>query len=201
MVQMTVCKATNADLHQLGRTIARAFQDDPALAWAAPDAQRRERFGPRYFEVLIEHTYLPKGEVYLTKDGATGALWAPPGKWQASVRGMLPLLPVMVRACGGHLPRALRMQRLMEAKHKEQSESHYYLAYVGTDPASRGKGYGTALLAHMLRRCDAERVPAYLEATSPRNQELYYRHGFEIIDELIWPGGGPPFWPMWRTPR
>jgi hypothetical protein len=100
MVQMTVCKATNADLPQLGRTIARAFQDDPALAWAAPDAQRRERFGPRYFEVLIEHTYLPKGEVYLTKDGATGTLWAPPGKWQASVRGMLPLLPVMVRAGG-----------------------------------------------------------------------------------------------------
>ncbi len=84
MAQITVCKGTNADLYQLGRTIARAFQDDPALAWAVPDAQRRERFCPRYFEVLIEHMYLPKGEVYLTKDGAAGALWAPPGKWQAS---------------------------------------------------------------------------------------------------------------------
>jgi GNAT superfamily N-acetyltransferase len=200
-MKITVCKGTNADVHQLGQTIARAFQDDPALAWAVPDVQRRERFGPRYFELLIEHTYLPKGEVYMTKDGAAAALWAPPGKWQASVWSMLALLPVMVRACGGHLSRALRMQKLMEKKHKEQCESHYYLAYVGTDPVNQGKGYGTALLAHMLRRCDAERVPAYLEASSPRNQALYYRHGFKVIEELIWPEGGPPFWRMWRTPR
>jgi ribosomal protein S18 acetylase RimI-like enzyme len=200
-MKITVCKGTNADVHQLGRTIAHAFQDDPALAWAVPDAQRRERFGPLYFQLLIENMYLPKGEIYMTKDGAAGALWAPPGKWQASIWSMLALLPVMVRACGGHLPRALRMQKLMETKHKEQRESHYYLAYVGTDPASQGKGYGTALLTHMLRRCDAECVPAYLEASSPRNQALYYRHGFKVIEELIWPGGGPPFWRMWRTPR
>jgi ribosomal protein S18 acetylase RimI-like enzyme len=74
---------------------------------------------------------------------------------------MLPLLPVMMRACRRHLPRALRMQKLMETKHKQQSESHYYLAYIGTDPASQGKGYGTALLHHTLRRCDAEHMPAY----------------------------------------
>jgi GNAT superfamily N-acetyltransferase len=173
MVQMTVCKGTNADLHQLGQTIARAFQDDPALTWAVPDAQRLERFGPRYFELLIEHTYLPKGEVYMTKDAAACALWAPPGTWQSSVRGMLPLLPVMMRACRRHLPRALRMQKLMETKHKQQSESHYYLAYIGTEPASQGKGYGTALLHHMLRRCDAEHMPAYLEANqSPQPSTL-----------------------------
>lgn len=87
MAQMTVCRATNADRHRLGRAIARAFQDDSALAWAVPDAQRRKRFGPRYFEVLIEHAYLPKGEVYVTNDAAAAALWAPPHNWQTSAAG------------------------------------------------------------------------------------------------------------------
>ena len=201
MAEVTVRKATSDDVGQVAHTIARAFQDDPALVWAAPNAKRRERFGPRYFELLIRRIYLPKGEVYTTNDGAGAALWAPPEKWQVPQTATLPLLPVMVRTCGRNLPRALRMLSLMEAKHKEQTEPHYYLPFIGTDPASQGKGYGTALLSHVLERCDAEGVPAYLESTSLRNQALYYRHGFEVIEEMSWPGGGPPFWPMWRKPR
>ena len=35
-------------------------------------------------------------------------------------------------------------------------------------------------------------VTAGWEVTIPRNQALYYRHGFKVIEELTWPGGGPP---------
>lgn len=44
-------------------------------------------------------------------------------------------------------------------------------------------------------------IPAHLESSSIRNQALDYRHGFEVIEELNWPGGGPPFSLMWRKPR
>jgi ribosomal protein S18 acetylase RimI-like enzyme len=196
-----VRKATLDDVCRIGSTIARAFQDDPAMAWASPDPRRRQRLGPRYFEALIRHTYLPKGEVYMADDGAAAALWAPPDKWQEPIKASLPLMPVTFRLCGRHSLRALRMLSLMEAKHKQLAEPHYYLAFIGTDPGSQGKGYGTALLADMLRRCDTEGVPAYLEASSVRNQALYHRHGFEVVEELKWPGGGPPFWPMWRQAR
>jgi hypothetical protein len=62
-------------------------------------------------------------------------------------------------------------------------------------------GFGAALLRPMLERCDADGVPAYLEATSPRNRALYERHGFEVTEELKLPAGGPPIWLMWREPR
>jgi hypothetical protein len=51
-----------------------------------------------------------------------------------------------------------------------------------------------------LERCDDEGIPAYLEATSAGNRDLYLRHGFEVIEEARWPGGGPPLWLMWREP-
>ena len=43
-------------------------------------------------------------------------------------------------------------------------------------------------------------MPAYLEATSERNKQLYLRHGFEVTGEIKLPDG-PRMWPMWRTPK
>jgi ribosomal protein S18 acetylase RimI-like enzyme len=198
---MTVCRATSDDVPQVGRTLARAFRDDPALGWATPSVERRERFGPHYFELLVERIYLPKGNAYVTEDRMAAALWAPPNQWRVSTMATLPFLPVMLRACGRTLPRAFRMLSLMEAEHKKQVEPHYYLPFIGTDPAYQRRGYGTTLLTYMLERCDAEGMAVYLEATSSENRALYHRHRFEVLQELNWPGGGPPFWPMWRKPR
>ena len=46
--------------------------------------------------------------------------------------------------------------------------------------------------------CQREGVGAYLESSTERNRMLYRRFGFDVIEELNWPGGGPPFWRMWR---
>jgi hypothetical protein len=52
----------------------------------------------------------------------------------------------------------------------------------------------------VLERCDRDRVPAYLEASSPRNRALYERHGFEVMEECRYADDGPPLWRMWREP-
>ena len=46
----------------------------------------------------------------------------------------------------------------------------------------------------------SDRVPAYLEATTPRNRSLYERLGFEQIG-TIQVGSSPPIFPMTRKPR
>jgi len=53
----------------------------------------------------------------------------------------------------------------------------------------------------VLSRCDRERRPAYLEASSTRSRDLYARHGFAVEEEIRLPGDGPPMWRMWREPR
>ena len=67
------------------------------------------------------------------------------------------------------------------------------------DPAWQGRGYDTALLRPVLERCDAESMPAYPEASTPRNRVLYA--GFEAIEECRYADDGPPLWRMWRQPQ
>jgi GNAT superfamily N-acetyltransferase len=200
MSDLDVVRAREEDIGELAVVLARAFQDDPAFSWAAPDPKRRERHGTRYFELTL-HLYLPKGEVWTTADLQAVAIWAPPDKWEASASETLTVAPTMIRACGRKVFRAISMLNSMEKEHKRCEEPHYYLPFIAADPAVHGRGYGTALLAHMAARCDGEGRPAYLESTSVRNQALYHRHGFVPLDEQQWPGGGPPWWPMWRPPR
>jgi GNAT superfamily N-acetyltransferase len=84
-----------------------------------------------------------------------------------------------------------------ERRHPRQR--HYYLPYIGVRPAAQGRGLGTALLQPVLERCDRERLPAYLEASSPDNARLYRRLGFTTL-ETIRPLGSPPIELMIRNP-
>ena len=43
---------------------------------------------------------------------------------------------------------------------------------MGFEPEWQGRGLSTALLRPVLERCDDEKLPAYLEASSPRNRAL-----------------------------
>ncbi len=60
---------------------------------------------------------------------------------------------------------------------------HWFLHFLAVRPQAQGRGYGSALLRPMLERCDAEGVPAYLDATSEENKRLYERHNFVVQRE------------------
>lgn len=195
----TVRKATADDAPGIAQSLARAFYNDPVIEWFLPDESQRMRRGQRMFEsIFLKRVCLPQNETYTTEDIVGGALWMPPGKWQLGLLDNLRLLPHMAAVWGHGLPRALRSLGYLDSKHPH--ESHYYLFILGVEPEWQGKGIGAALMQPILERCDGERVPAYLEATTPRNCELYLRNGFEVVEEIELPGGGPPVWRMWREP-
>jgi len=76
-------------------------------------------------------------------------------------------------------------------------EPHWYLPFIGVEPAHQGKGLGAALLRPVLAECDAKSLPAYLESTNPRNQRFYERLGFKAIAEIK-VGSCPPIVAMLR---
>jgi ribosomal protein S18 acetylase RimI-like enzyme len=192
-----VRKVTPADVPALAKAMARAFYDDPvAGGWCLADESRRLRRLERGFELFLRRVYLAHDECQTTDDLVGGALWLPPGKWKLGGLEQLMLVAGMARAFGRPLPRILQVLGFLEGRHPH--EPHYYLQFVGVEPEWQGRGVGSSLLGPVLRRCDREGIPAYLEASSERSRSLYERHGFEVVEEVRLPAGGPPMWPMWR---
>jgi RimJ/RimL family protein N-acetyltransferase len=193
-LSLSVREVGVGDLSQLSATLADAFAIDPVMQWLAP-SRRSDRNLRRLIEIELEFYVLPAGRVLTISDFRGASLELPPGRWEMTV----PLSAALgfVRTFGMRLPRARRLQRLFEANHLR--EPHYYVRYLGVATRFQGHGLGTALLRPTLDRCDRERVPAYLEASTERSARLYERLGFVHLGTRQVPDG-PWFWPMRRPP-
>jgi GNAT superfamily N-acetyltransferase len=185
-------KATAVDLPDVTDTLALAFYDDPVFMWWIDDESRRRQLLPGFFGAFAT-SYLAYDQIYTVDEGVSAALWAPPG---AEDDEELPT--VLGEVVAEYAERLFEIFGLMEEKHP--AEPHYYLFVLGTRAEWQGRGLGSSLMAPVLETCDRDRVPAYLEATSERNKQLYLRHGFEVVDEIPL-RDGPTMWPMWRSPR
>jgi ribosomal protein S18 acetylase RimI-like enzyme len=193
-------KMTAAEIEPVARSLAEAFYEDPHFRWIVrADAKRLERL-TRGFALFTARVWLPHDEGYIHDQLFGAALWMPPRTWHLSVLAQLRLLPATISRLRGDSPRLLKALTFIERKHPREPD-HWYLPIIGVAPAWQGRGFGAALLRPMLERCDADRLPAYLEASSPRNRALYERQGFTVMEECRYASDGPPLWRMWREPR
>jgi GNAT superfamily N-acetyltransferase len=196
---MPVRPANPSDHERIAAVLAAAFATDPPLSFLLPDEREREPRLRRYFTALIP-VYVAAGAVWTSEDRLAAALWIAPGRYPLATRETLPVLPALAGVFAPRLRRAIGAMVAID-RHHPHDPPHWYLDYVGVEPAGQGRGLGSALLAPMLARCDAEHRGAYLNASSPRSRDLYLRHGFAVRSELRLPFGGPPLWRMWRDPR
>ncbi len=197
----SVRRATTDDVPVLTRVLTRALDHDPRVGFTVRQDGHRARAMARMLggEYLRRAT-LPHGEVYTTQDRAGAALWLPPGETSLSTVEWLRRAPAYVATCGWRRSvAALRLLRRLSALHPD--EPHFHLLLAGVDPDHQGRGIGGALLRPVLDRCDAEGVPAYLEATAPGNRRWFERVGFDATDEVELGAGGPTIWPMVRAPQ
>jgi ribosomal protein S18 acetylase RimI-like enzyme len=177
--------------------LAAAFFDDPIFGWLIGRGANRQARLEQYFAIQLAHS-TADGCVWTT-DGLQGAaLCMPPGQWR--------LPPWLMIANGrrfgsvfrGRLPRAVGLLAAIERRHLRGA--HYYFANIGVAPKAQGQGLGSRLMRPTLDRCDQERLPAYLEASSERNAALYERLGFQCTEVLRF-AGSPPLRLMARPPQ
>lgn len=191
-----------ADLKPASLMMARAFADDPLMMWIFPDERMRQRRLPGFFAGSMRSTGLRYGATEVLVRGgeiAGCATWLPPAGWIPSVWQQLAALPGYIRTLGSRFVVASETYNTMLRVHPR--DPHWYLAGIGTDPPLQGTGIGSELMRSRLARCDADRMPAYLESSKESNVPFYERHGFTVTRELRIPGGGPLLWLMWRDPQ
>lgn len=193
--------ARRADVRAAAGTLARAFDTDPVMRWIFGDEATLRVGLPRMFDAMLRHHHQHHGATELVAGpaGVVGAAaWDPPGRWRVPWWRLAWSAPALLRAVRRQGARGQAVLTAMDAVHP--AEPHWYLAYLGTDPAARRQGVGGRLLRSRLSRCDATGQPAYLESSNETNVPYYRSFGFEVTREIVVPDGGPTLWAMWRPP-
>jgi GNAT superfamily N-acetyltransferase len=196
-VDVEIHRAAVTDRSTVAAIVAAAFFDDPVTQWLLPDPERRREVIVPVFELYVA-PYLPHGETYTTVDGGGAAVWLPPNTELASPEEEQAFGEALAELLGPDIDRTVQLAEIFGEHHPEGAL--YYCQFLATVPTQQSRGIGSAFLRDMLRRADEEGVPAYHEATSPRNRALYERHGYATQGEFTLPDG-PTLWPMWREPR
>ncbi len=190
------------DLPAIREMLTRAFCDDPQFAWLMPTESSRPARLRRFFGSLLrfEGFGLADIDVFETNGKVAGAaVWFPPGSWPPPVSRQLRSLPAHVAAFRGRLPAASVLVSVAAGAHPRTA--YWYLACIGVEPATQGKGVGSALLRSRLEVCDAQGAVAFLESSKRNNVPLYAHFGFVAGAPLSLPTGAPEVTPMTRPPR
>jgi ribosomal protein S18 acetylase RimI-like enzyme len=185
------------DLRAVSLALARAFRDDPVHRWILPGEFDWSIASDAFFSMVMRDM-LRHESVFTTANRAGAAFWIPPYPKPAPLRERLATAARWVAVIGRRTSEVGAQLARIERAHPP--EPHWYLAVLGTDPRHQGRGVGSALLAPVLARCDADRVPAYLESSKRANVPFYERHGFRELGELAIEGG-PVIWRMLREAR
>lgn len=183
----------------MARTLAGAFQDDPAWSWVFEDPARRPAQLGALWSLLLEGS-VHYGWVWMTTGAEAATLWIPPGMPELDESHAARIGPLFRELLGPDVHRAdVLMERFMTAH--PATPDHYYLSLFGTRPDRRGRGIGMALLADNLSRIDAEGEPCYLESTNDANLARYRSVGFADVGTFDLPEDGPTVTTMWRGAR
>lgn len=206
-----------ADTEDAAELVAEAFAHEPQTAAIVPDPEHRRAV------LLVSARRLVRAHLpYATAFGADidgrlagVAFWNPPrvrpspllGRraWLAdgfearsTLAAAVPGLVTSLRTNGAAFARTLwvRQRHIKVAG----AQPAWYLEVLATAPWARGHGAARALLDHVLERCDADGVAAWLETTEEVNVGIYERFGFETVVRI--PGNRtlPDLWMMRRRP-
>jgi hypothetical protein len=77
-------QAGRSDLPQMADALARAFRDDPVMAWLFGDDEDVNERRLRRFFAIEGGRHLEHPTVFTTDDHAGAAYWDPPGPWASS---------------------------------------------------------------------------------------------------------------------
>jgi ribosomal protein S18 acetylase RimI-like enzyme len=186
--------ATASDEASIIDVLVRANWADPAARWVWPDSQRFLMYFPSFVRAFGGKAFAHGSAYYI--DGYIGAaLWLPPDVHPDENA----LIALLQRTVSDQIQKdVFAVFEQMGRYHP--NEPHWYLPLMGVDPSQQSKGFGSALLQHILIQFDRKNKLAYLESSNPRNIPLYKRHGFELLG-TIQTGTSPSISPMLRRPR
>lgn len=191
---VTVRLAAPSEKNAILDALASSFAEDPMMNWLVPHDSNFLTRVKRFFDFFWE-----ANDIRLITDDFKGVLLATsPNKLQPSTLEMAKMLPLILRVTGIRNFRKSLCLAIASEKSKPK-KGYYYLGAIAVAPHDRGRGHALALVRRMLEQCDAEKVPAYLEAASDQHVAVYQRFGFTPLEKIKVASNGPALTPMIRN--
>ncbi|KAG2183983.1 hypothetical protein INT44_008994 [Umbelopsis vinacea] len=141
--------------------------------------QALDKINQELFAAIIGAAAAESRDFAIQVDGCKGVLLWSSSRFadlHKNVRWKLPKIFGWYQAMRVHLAHqsiAKRIQRQVMGQRE-----HLTILYLGVLPQERNKGYGSALLEHVLRKADEAGLPVYAEVTNPAAAGLLDRFDF-----------------------
>jgi GNAT superfamily N-acetyltransferase len=203
-MDIAISSLTEPDSEEAVAVLVHAFMPDPIFSHLFPRVSDRAGVFASFFGALVAINR-PAGHVYIARRGralVATAVWRPPGAPEVGEPEQVLEREAVRRVEAIDFDAAhvlVRGFESLEAGHP--GDPHWYLCFMGVDPALQGQGIGGRLLAPVLRDADTSGTLCYLETPFPRTHPFYRGLGFEITSTGHPFVGAPPLWTMLRRPR
>jgi GNAT superfamily N-acetyltransferase len=191
--------AQRSDVPRMAATLSQAYPDYRWTSWALPEDGRTQRLS-RWAELWGGLVPVLAGTAWVTDDVTAAAAWEAPGTGPLAADLQAVVDRDLPRVFGARQPVVLASERLGALG--RPAEPHWWLTAVGTRPAYRRAGLGTAVLRPVLDRCDADGVPAAATVYTSTVVRWLQRSGFAVthntrtaVDHEL------PVWTLVRQPR
>jgi GNAT superfamily N-acetyltransferase len=178
-----------------------AFLGDPIFSYYFPDVSIRRKVFELFFNDVIRGQISSKS-AFGASDGkslSAVAVWMPPAPPEPTAADKKRAEDTIeaLRVLDPHGTKAvLDGFEGLQAHHP--SEPHWYLMFVGVDPAVQRHGLGRQLLSYIHERADREGLTCYLETPFPQTRAFYGSLGYQVQQEMRAFGNAPPLWTMLR---
>jgi ribosomal protein S18 acetylase RimI-like enzyme len=190
----TVSPVTETERAAALDTLVLAFAADPVERWLYPRPDTYLQSFPRFL-VAFGGRAFDEQTAWKIGPCSAVALWLPPGA-EPDEDALIATLTGTV-APDQHDVMFAVLGQMAEA---HPDFPHWYLPWLGVDPAGQGRGLGTQLMRPGLAIVDRSHLPAYLETPNPRTIPFYERQGFEVTGQAK-AGDCPPITYMLRPAR
>ncbi|KAG1440648.1 hypothetical protein G6F56_011834 [Rhizopus delemar] len=171
---------------EASNSLTEAYYGNQIIEWCIRglDQQRYQEVLNTLFKHMIDSSSLQSRDFALQIEGCKGVLlWTnnPNGNSWPRMLNTLKLARLIgwssaLRAVTRVAPSCEKMKRKVMADHK----TFITIGYVGVLPHEQRKGYGSALVLHVLNKADDAKHPVYVEATDPSSVQFFENFGFKV---------------------
>ncbi|ORE12547.1 hypothetical protein BCV71DRAFT_252183 [Rhizopus microsporus] len=171
---------------EAANSLTEAYYGNQIMGWCVRglDQRKYEEFLYTLFKHMIDVSSLQSRDFALQVEGCKGVLlWTnnPNGNSWPRVLNTLKLarligLSAAIRAVTQVSPSCEKMKRKVMANHKQ----FITIGYVGILPHEQRKGYGSALVQHVLDKADEAKHPVYVEAPDTASVKFFENFGFKV---------------------